>query len=155
MEILELLKEAEKSAIENQEIRDMRGNCPNLKGGRQGDVYILRADTKEDISKIEKIIQKNKNILWNNFSFGDKFETRKNNQLADGSTKGSRHCAEGEMDILFCKNGHPCAGGIITAHKELDLTHPEHAHFKFPKGQFVFFFQLDSQKEGEVRRVQD
>lgn len=155
MEIMEILKEAEKSAVSNQEVRDMTKNCLNLKGGRQGDVYIVRCDTDSDIRTLEKIIAKNKNPHWQNFSFGDKFEKRKTNQLADGSSKGSRHCAEGKIDILFSKNGHPCAGGLITAHKEWELTHPEHAHFKFAAGQFVFFFQLDSRKEGEVRRVQD
>lgn len=153
--IIEVLKKANKSAKKNQEVRDMTNNCANLKGGRQGDVYIIRCDTEDDINKLEKIFQKNKNEMWSDFTFGTDFEERKSNQLADGSTKGSRHIFSGKGKVLFCKNGHPCAGGIIEAEETWKLEHPEHANFKFPAGRFVFFFQMDARKESEVVRVRD
>lgn len=153
--ITEVLDQAKKSAKSNQEIRDMRKNCPNLKGGRQGDVYIVRCDSVSDIKTLEKMFKNNKNSNWSDFTFGGEFEERKTNQLADGGTKGSRHIFKGKGKVLFAKSGHPCAGGIIKAEKPWELTHPEHANFKFPAGQFVFFFQLDSKKEGEVTRVRD
>lgn len=153
--IVEVLEKANKSAKKNQKIRDMSKNCPNLKGGRQGDVYILRADTDADIKKIEAMFQKNKNTMWRDFTFGTEFQELKTNQLASGTSKGSRHIFSGEGKVLFCKKAHPCAGGIIKADKPWKLEHPEHANFKFPAGQFVFFFQLDARKEGEVIRVRD
>lgn len=155
MEVLECIEKMETVAKSNQEVRDMRFNCQNLKGGRQGDVYIVRADTAADIKKIEKMIQKNSNKMWSNFSFGNEFEERKTTQLASGTSKGSRHIFKGKGKVLFSKNGHPCAGGIIEAKEEWTLEHPEHAHFKYPKARFVFWFQLDARKEREVARVQD
>ena len=155
-DINEVLEQAKKSAVSKQDIRDMSKNCPNLKGGRQGDVYIVRCDTGADIKKLEKIFQKNKNKMWNNFTFGAEFEERKTNQLASGTSKGSRHIFSGKGKVLFCKtDAHPCAGGIIEADDHWKLEHPEHANFKFPKGRFVFFFQLDARKESEVIRVRD
>lgn len=155
LNVLQVLKEAETKAVENQEVRDMR-ICPNLKGGRQGDVYIIRVNNEKDLRKLEKIIS-SRGGAWKGFSFGREFEKRNTNQLADGSSKGSRHFAVGEnLQILFCRKGaHPCAGGLIIAKSDWDNTHPEHAHFKYSAGQFAFFFQLDAKKEGEVRRVQD
>lgn len=153
--ITEVLEKANKSAKKNQKIRDMSKNCPNLKGGRQGDVYILRADTDADIKKLENIFRKNKNSMWHDFTFGSEFIEKKSNQLASGTSKGSRHIFSGEGKIMFCKKAHPCAGGIIKADNPWKLEHPEHANFKFPAGQFVFFFQLDAKKEGEVTRVRD
>lgn len=153
--ITEVLEQAKKSAVSRQDVRDMTENCPNLKGGRQGDVYIVRADTEADIHKLEAIFRKNKNKMWSDFTFGTEFEERKTNQLADGGTKGSRHIFAGKGKVLFCKKAHSCAGGIIKADKPWELTHPEHANFKFPAGQFVFFFQLDARKESEVIRVRD
>lgn len=155
MNVAEVVKKANELAIENQDIRDMTNNCQNLKGGRQGDVYVVRADTEEDIKKIESVFRENKNDMWSDFTFGEKFIKRNTNQLADGSSKGSRHIFSGKGEVLFCKNAHPCAGGVIRAKKPWDLTHPEHANFKFPAGQFVFFFQMDARKEGEVERVRD
>jgi hypothetical protein len=155
MEIAEVLEKANNSAKSNQKIRDMSKNCPNLKGGRQGDVYIVRADTDEDIKKLEAIFRKNKNKMWSDFTFGSEFKERKTNQLASGNSKGSRHIFSGEGKVLFCEKAHPCAGGIIEANKPWKLTHPEHANFKFPAGRFVFFFQMDARKESEVVRVRD
>lgn len=152
--VVEVMNTAEQNAVENQEIRDMRKNCPNLKGGRQGDVYVIRVDTAKDVAKLEAIINKNKNKRWSNFTFGTKLEVG-GNQLAIGTTKGSRHVFNGKGVVKFSKDGHPCAGGIIEAKSEWTLEHPEHAHFMFPEGRYAFFYQLDASKEKEVRRVQD
>jgi hypothetical protein len=154
MLVADLIEKAKVEVKANQDVRDMR-NCPNLTGGRQGDVYIIRADTDEDIKEIERMVRKNKNQMWEDFSFGNEFEKRETKQLADGTTKGSRHLAVGDLEILFSKNGHPCAGGIIVARADWDNTHPEHAHFKYSAGRFVFMFQLDARKESEVTRVKD
>jgi hypothetical protein len=148
-----LVADLPKKGKVNQEIRDLRG-CPNLKGGRQGDVYIVRCDTPSDIEKLEKLIRGNSNYMWSDFSFGNKFESR-GSQLASGTSKGSRHVFNGKGLVEFCKNGHPCAGGIIKAETDWTLTHPEHAHFKFLAGSFVFFFQLDASKKCKILRVRD
>ena len=155
MEVMELIKQAEGKVTENQEIRDMSKNCPNMKGGRQGDLYVIRCDSDDDIKELEDKFRCSTNDMWSDFTFGTEFEKRDTNQLADGSSKGSRHIFSGNGDVLFSKNGHPCAGGKIITNKGWTLTHPEHAHFKFPAGQFVFFFQLDVRKEREVQRVRD
>lgn len=151
--VLDVLEKAKLEAVEKQEVRDLR-NCQNFKGGRQGDIYIIKISSLDDVKKIEKIIQKNKNKMWSNFTFGE-FVEGKTNQLVSGTTKGSRHLFCGEGKILFSKGGHPCAGGLIDAKEDWINSHPEHAHFMYSAGLFLFICQLDASKEREVRRVQD
>jgi hypothetical protein len=97
---------------------------------------------------------------------------RKNRQLAEGSTQGSRHVLErgalydaelNEVAALIeeatgCKVGDAYVGPVFVSPKaptEHDLTHPEHGDLGFPAGTVcavVYQRSLD-QEEREARVV--
>ena len=124
---VELLKKLETEAKEKavQDIRFIQDIQPG-QAIRQGDIYLLC---------VEESHPKGKRIT--------------DRQLAPGSSMGSRHCVEGNVEIYegvkapaWCKS--KLVGPVIIAREErFKLVHPEHAHFDMPCGTFVTIFQLD------------
>lgn len=76
-------------------------------------------------------------------------------QLAPGTTKGSRHCVDGDVR-LFAPSGEvdPLTGPIIDASERFTVTHPEHAHISLPSGRYAVTYQRDYAAE-ERTRVRD
>lgn len=85
-------------------------------------------------------------------------------QVALGSNMGARHVADGEIEVYEAKSlphgvkapmdvdAREVMGPIIKAKKAFSLTHPEHAHFKLPKGTYGVTYQYDPRT---MRRVAD
>ena len=73
-----------------------------------------------------------------------------NRQLAEGSTQGSRHIAEGTGEIYLPTvpppNAKPGAllGPVVIEKKAWTLTHPEHPHHEFGAGTFAIVHQMDA-----------
>jgi hypothetical protein len=107
---------------------------------RQGDVYLTRIST---FSK-------------------DGLELTNDYKLAPGNTPGSRHFVEGNMmvwkqksdDMNVVKNavGCICYGPVIEAKESFKVTHPEHADFYMPPGNYQVSYQVDPV---QMRRVLD
>ena len=100
---------------------------------RQGDVYVERIDE----------------IPANN-------APTMNLQIAVGETKGSRHILQESpsLRVFKLKEAGPLDGPAFSSNEEVVLTHPEHAHFKLPAGNYRSFYQRDFQAE-EIRAVRD
>lgn len=100
---------------------------------RQGDVY-LRAIQAPALDTYEPIAER---------------------QLAPGTTKGSRHIAEGNVTIYrYDAPASPLLGPVVCAHERFTVTHPEHAHVSLPSGWYQVLFQRDFAQE-ELARVAD
>lgn len=114
---------------------------------RQGDVYLLRVAKRPAC-----------------------FATATTNrQLAPGTSKGSRHVAEGDAAKLFTASERDArsalahlpgvkggdrllVGECIEAGDRFTVSHPEHAHHSLPTGCYIVLFQLDPRS---MRRVED
>lgn len=93
---------------------------------RQGDIYIV--------------------AVPKNHAHGGIIE---DHQLAQGTTKGSRHVAESSVTVFagttapkVC-NGNPFLGPFIESDKEFRISHPEHAHVIMPAGCYQIVHQMD------------
>lgn len=123
---------------ERPEVRD----CTGYAVGdvyRQGDVYIHKI-SNEPMADLEVI---------------------QNNQLAEGATKGSRHCADAPATVRAIPakrlpeylRAMPARflGPAVVSDKPWNLSHPEHAHALFGPGTYVSTFQLDARTLDRVR----
>lgn len=80
-----------------------------------------------------------------------------NLQVAEGTTKGSRHILSEtpSMKIFKNPNAGPLEGPVVTCKETFSLTHPEHADFCFVGGgTFAITYQQDFARE-EIMRVRD
>lgn len=87
----------------------------------------------------------------------DAVKAKKSEQLAPGSTQGSRHCVA-TRDLKHCqffalRQPTPLQGPIIKAKKPVEITHPEHGHVTVPPGVYGITYQR--QLAAELRRVAD
>lgn len=123
---VKVLKQIEVEAKEKaiREIRYIKSMNPG-DAIRQGDIYLLCVESDHPVGKITH-----------------------NRQLAPGTSMGSRHCIEGNVDIYegvkapeWCKSN--LVGPVIVAKERFKLVHPEHAHFDIPSGYFQTIYQLD------------
>lgn len=89
-------------------------------------------------------------------------------QLAPGSTKGSRHIMEGEVEVyagrampanwvtpkwlsgLGVRPEDVALGPVVVVKSRATLTHPEHAHHSLPAGVYQVTYQLDTRTAGRV-----
>ena len=99
---------------------------------RQGDIYIRRIEKITGTKKIN------------------------NRQLATGSTKGSRHMVDDSVELfdgfIFLKNSPKFIfGPQIKAKKCFLITHPEHADFILPAGNYQVSYQGDWIRQEKVR----
>lgn len=98
---------------------------------RQGDIYIHRV--KEDHPKGKAC----------------------GNQLAQGTTKGSRHVAEGAECFVGKRSPAWVTDGLlgpfIKAFKRFTITHPEHADVNLPAGNYQITHQMDARTLERVR----
>ena len=105
---------------------------------RQGDCYLIRIDQPS--------------ADW---------RPTTNLQLAPGVSNGSRHVAEGDVQILTSPESNPVArmpdgrsrllGPQIVARDRFTVTHPEHAHVSLPAGTYQTTYQLDYDRQQAVR----
>ena len=73
-------------------------------------------------------------------------------QLADGNSRGSRHCIplrfESSTAVYSAETGDVLDGPVIKAEKPFDLVHPEHAdHLGYPAGIYRVRHQQNAQRE--------
>ncbi|MCB9895388.1 MAG: hypothetical protein H6839_13135 [Planctomycetes bacterium] len=95
---------------------------------RQGDIYVTR---------LERMPRKHGGVTVER-------------QLAPGTSRGSRHCVEGDITVyLPAQNSGQLTGPIISAHDRFTVTHPEHAHFSLPAG----FYRVTYQRDFNIREV--
>lgn len=89
---------------------------------------------------------------------GRRLETR---QLARGTTQGSRHVAEGEVEVYEGAEFPPtvdarfprdCLGPVVVAPQGWRMPHPEHTDHEMPAGTYQVTYQLDVSTQ---RRVAD
>lgn len=100
---------------------------------RQGDIYLTRIDKMPEGKVINEL------------------------QLAPGTTKGSRHILSQDFVgrvIMPDTKESELEGPSIEAKEGFTLTHPEHANFKMPSGNYRVTYQRDFLQE-EIRRVRD
>jgi len=121
--------------VANMGIRDNTG-MTNGEVAHQGDVYIVRVATHNDVYDIHE-------DLWPRTK--KRGNATLNRQLVAGNTKGSRHVVEGEKVQVYTspEGSSALEGPTIVAEGEWTLTHPEHAHHKFGAGTYVAIFQRD------------
>lgn len=101
---------------------------------RQGDIYI--------------------HCVGDKHPHGDKTNNR---QLAPGSTQGSRHTVEGNVDVFNGTTAPEWAsraliGPYIYGKERFVVPHPEHAHVSLPSNGYQITYQLDAQT---MMRVDD
>ena len=79
------------------------------------------------------------------------------NQLADGTSKGSRHIAEspavcyvGTTMPSYCKDD-AFMGPCFSSSERFTVSHPEHADCSFPSGKFQTTIQMDAQRQQKVK----
>lgn len=98
---------------------------------RQGDIYIQRV--ADDYPRGTQVGQ----------------------QLAPGTSKGSRHVAEG-CKVFACTaealRDEPLHGPVIVAEQRFTVRHPEHADVSLPSGTYRVGYQIDPRT---MRRVAD
>lgn len=101
---------------------------------RQGDVLIMRVDSIPESHKL----------------------STDNMQIAKGTTKGSRHILlnNGDVNLFYSPTANPLEGPSFKSPKEIELSHPEHANFKFPAGCYISTYERDFAKE-ELAAVRD
>lgn len=78
-------------------------------------------------------------------------------QLAEGITRGSRHCIKAD-DMAHCEfygfiNPNPLEGPIIKFNAPTTITHPEHGDQLWPAGIVAITYQR--RYAAELRRIQD
>ena len=100
--------------------------------GRQGDLYIHR--------------------VVDGHPRGQTFGSR---QLVRGVTTGSRHEAQGKLQVFEGTALPPEApraliGPLIVAEERFKITHPEHATFDLPAGTYQVTHQRDARTGGRV-----
>lgn len=81
-------------------------------------------------------------------------ERSEDRQLAPGHTKGSRHVAEGEVEVWYAPRRDALTGPLVRAFKRWVLRHPEHADVSMPSGCYQVAYQRDREME-EIARVRD
>lgn len=143
---------AEAAAASPKDVR----NHAKMKVGEvamQGDVYI---------TKIKSVPE-----AWSTET------THESRQVALGTTEGSRHCAEGDVQVLWPASreaaleaidklipgftdklgagASPCIGPVVVAKDSWCLSHPEHAHHELPAGTYLVTYQLDRQTMRQVK----
>lgn len=95
-------------------------------------------------------------------------KARKNRQLADGNTRGSRHIVEGGevFDVAPALVRKAIAAFKVDVTSDLyvgpvfrgpcEVTHPKHAHHTFPDGSIVaVVYQRNVQADGREARAAD
>lgn len=109
---------------------------PIGKVARQGDIYICRVDAAHP--------------------HGGPLENR---QLAQGTSKGSRHIAEGVGTTVYEGTtappqavATPFLGPCVQSDVEFRISHPEHADVIVPAGTYQITHQMHART---LRRVQD
>lgn len=125
----QMIEQAGKSA--RPELR----NIESMKVGeaiRQGDIYVRRVAAKPEHA-------------------GGATTER---QLAPGTTRGSRHFVEGDVEVFEGPLSNPLVGPTFVASKRFRISHPEHAHFSLPAGIYEVTYQRDFERE-EIARVLD
>ena len=133
------------------------GNGPEVRShapgshGHQGDVYVHPIEKRPAVWNVET--------------------TDQSRQVAVGQGEGSNHRAEGKIRVFWPESRTDAArentfrlfdndpeileqvlGPIVEAEEEWTLTHPKHAHHRFPAGTYLIQYQLDRRT---LRRVQD
>lgn len=131
MKVEQVIKKIERAAKkETAELRFVR-TCQEGDEIRQGDIYLYPVEVSAPLSK--------------------KLATK---QLAPGTTQGSRHIVEGNVELFDAKMRDPLVGPIVVAKERFTVTHPEHAHISLPSGTYECRYQQDFEAE-EIRRVAD
>lgn len=109
----------------------------NMKVGqvvRQGDVYLKMIKSPE---------------------IDESYAEYRNNQIAPGNTKGSRHIVSGNVKMFIKKEmsrqDNATTGPVISASEEFCVTHPEHAHMQLPAGDYQVTYQLNFAQQHRVR----
>lgn len=79
-----------------------------------------------------------------------------NRQLAMGNSRGSRHVAEGPVEIYegttlpeWCRRG-TFLGPVVVAAAPFTITHPEHAYVELPAGVYQVTHQMDARTADRV-----
>jgi hypothetical protein len=81
--------------------------------------------------------------------------TKPSDQLAPGTSRGSRHCIGnmGEVTVYRLPNPNALQGPVIDAPEGLRVTHPEHGDIEHGPGVYLVTYQRDFAEE--LRRVED
>ncbi len=74
-------------------------------------------------------------------------------QLAPGTTQGSRHIVEGDVEIRRYKGGDALQGPYLRAKEAFTVTHPEHGDWRLPAGLYSVTYQR--KHADELRRIED
>lgn len=110
---------------------DLQGTERTGNAVHQGDVYLLLLDKLPD--NLTKVTDR---------------------QLAPGTTKGSRHVAEGDVEIFVARHRSPLTGPVVRAKDTWFLRHPEHADHQLPAGDYQVIYQQDHAQD-EIAAVRD
>ena len=134
MDITSVMKQINDTAAKNvEEIRFVK----NVKVGwigRQGDIYIHCVKSNHGKGKLLS-----------------------NGQLAQGTSKGSRHIADGKSQAYegstrptYCSE-EVFLGPCVVSTERFTVTHPEHADVCLPAGTYQITHQMDARTLERVR----
>ena len=113
---------------------------------RQGDIYLINVTGL----KQTKVFQ---NVEVKFDGFITKLANDKNgHQLVPGSTMGSRHIVDNTVSVhVNPTNPSSLVGPLITAKDAFTVSHPEHAHFELPAGDYLVCYQLNAKTQQRVK----
>jgi hypothetical protein len=143
--ITETINEISQAAKPRQEMRVIKSIQPGQMI-RQGDIYLVCISGMTDIKVFDNIkvtvAEYTKPVKTN----------KKHHQLVPGSTMGSRHMVDSKvMMSLNPTNKSSLVGPILRSVEAFEVTHPEHAHFRMPAGEYLVCYQLNDKTKERVK----
>lgn len=128
--------------------------CGAGEAGRQGDIYLRKFPESGQLSYSFPY-----ESGPHQFTCDRSMATLKarSHQLAQGTTKGSRHVATAEAEVLDYPQNQklsPLVGPVIRVRDEIRVEHPEHADFTIAPGYYQVTYQADYAAD-EIRSVRD
>jgi len=134
-EALRLVKEsAQESSNDVRVYAEHRVSEEFIDEIRQGDVYLYAAEEPTPSSLRRR-------------------SRTEDMQLAEGTTRGSRHVLADEalVRVFAPTSGDPLEGPLVEVRERVLLTHPEHADISLAPGWYQVRFQLDVAAEERAR----
>lgn len=134
----------------NQELRQLC--CGAGEAGRQGDIYLRKFPESGTLSYSFPYESGAHRFTCDRKDATFKARTH---QLAQGTTKGSRHVATAEAEVLdYPQKPSPLVGPVIRVRDPIRVEHPEHADFTIMPGDYQVTHQADYAAD-EIRAVRD
>lgn len=143
--ITEAINEVSQAAKPRQEMRVINEIRPGQMI-RQGDIYLICINGMKEIKVFNDV-----NVTIAEYTKSLK-TNKKQHQLVPGSTMGSRHMVDSKvMMSINPTNKSTLIGPVLRSTESFVVTHPEHAHFHMPAGDYLVCYQLNDKTKERVK----